>query len=150
MITPKPTSPKFDRLAVRSKNKEKYVVYNVSTGVIQLVDPQAGVKGLGVGYSGHGSFINDPSREAEAGLGPIPVGVWKMGRAVHHQNLGPAAIPLSPFGHNARGRTEFFIHGDNGRGDRSASRGCIVLPRYCRTILAGLVAQRINCLEVVP
>lgn len=84
------------------------------------------------GYSGHGEYINDPDAEAKVARGPIPRGVWKMARAFRHKNLGPLAIPLSPVGHTAYGRSEFFIHGDNNLRNRSASQGCIILPRFVR------------------
>lgn len=125
------------------------LVYSQSTGTIWLADSQDGRARLGVGYSGHGAFINRPERETEVGLGPIPRGVWKMGGAYDHPRLGPTAIPLVPFGHTAHGRTEFFIHGDNSRRDGSASRGCIILDRSTRILIAALGDRAINCLEVV-
>lgn len=67
------------------------------------------------------------------GQGPIPKGRWRLGYRQHHPRLGPAAIPLDPEeGTATKGRSGFFIHGDNGRGDRSASSGCIILPKLVR------------------
>jgi hypothetical protein len=48
-------------------------------------------------------------------------------------NTGPFTIVLEPEpGTDTCGRSAFRIHGDNSRGDRSASHGCIILPRTVR------------------
>lgn len=83
------------------------------------------------GYSGRGTGLNNPESEGKVGIGPIPRGLWAVGEAYHHPRLGPLAIPLTPQG-EVHGRSEFFIHGDNSRGDFSASSGCIVLSRSTR------------------
>ena len=43
-------------------------------------------------------------------------------------------MPLTPVGHDALGRSGFFIHGDSIKG--GASHGCIVLPRPVRLFIA--------------
>jgi len=93
-------------------------------------------KTVAMGYSGHGEGLNNPEMEAAAGVGPIPRGRWRIGPAERHPRLGPVAMPLTPDGHDAHGRTAFFIHGDNSRGDQSASHGCIILPRSVRQEIA--------------
>jgi hypothetical protein len=35
------------------------------------------------------------------------------------------------------GRSGFLIHGDNSKGNSSASNGCIILPRWARLEVAG-------------
>lgn len=80
---------------------------------------------VGTGYSGKSPYRNDPTNETRKGLGPIPRGQYAIGEAEPHPRLGPIAMPLTPIGHDACGRSAFFIHGDNARHD--ASHGCIIL-----------------------
>lgn len=113
-----------------------YFRYQVSTGRFSLFGDAGCEVAHASGYSGRGSYLNDPSGEAFVGLGPIPVGQWTIGQAISHPRLGPQAIPLYraqvPYG-----RSGFYIHGDNTRGDFSASNGCIILGRNIRdTIVA--------------
>ena len=86
------------------------------------------------GYSGSGNAINDPNQEASPRLGPIPRGQWRMEQPFNSQNTGPFAIPLTPVGHNAHGRSAFQIHGESNDGvPRNASSGCIIIsPRASR------------------
>ena len=80
------------------------------------------------GYSGKGSAKNKPDREHERDQGPIPRGTWTIGQPRDSRKVGPYAIPLTPYGHNAHGRTDFLIHGDDSNDMGNASKGCIVLP----------------------
>ena len=85
------------------------------------------------GYSGFRANANDPAKQAERGLGPIPRGNWRMVSIGDSPNTGPRTIVLEPEpGTDTCGRSAFRIHGDNARGDRSASHGCIILPRAVR------------------
>lgn len=107
--------------------------YEVETG--WLYSP-AGRK-LACGYSGRkGICRNNVAYERVAKCGPIPRGIWLMGRPVKSAAMGPLAIPLAwtTPGEIPGGRSAFFIHGDNVRGD--ASIGCIILPRDVRFVLA--------------
>ncbi len=65
-------------------------------------------------------------------VGPIPRGEWSIGDEFKHEILGPVAIRLTPVGHKAHGRDSFLIHGDNDKGDKSASNCCIILLRDLR------------------
>lgn len=121
------------------------LVYNQASGCMYLCDQDDSRCLLARGYSGHGEHINKPVSQWLVAKGPIPRGVWKIGRPIHHQRLGPVSLPLTPFGHDACGRSEFFIHGDNSRGDRSASSGCIILPRSTREAIGAL---GLRCLTV--
>lgn len=86
-----------------------------------------------VAYSGHPPAVNDPSYEKIADVGPIPAGDYTIGRAFDSEHLGPCVMPLIPWpSTNTFNRDDFFIHGDNARGNHSASKGCIVLPPYWR------------------
>ena len=95
-------------------------------------------------YSGHGDGVNNPEMEDVRGVGPIPRGRWIIGTAEKHPRLGPLAMPLHPSGHDAHGRSEFFIHGDNARGDRSASHGCIIVPRAVREDIAASADRQLD------
>lgn len=101
-----------------------------------MVDRQNVSTLIGVGYSGKGRGLNNPDAEAEIGNGPIPRGVWRIRSPVNHIRLGPVSIPLSPQG-PGHGRSGFYIHGDNRLGNRSASSGCIILPRHTRERIVG-------------
>eukprot|EP00035_Acanthoeca_spectabilis_P005371 m.112947 g.112947 ORF g.112947 m.112947 type:complete len:144 (+) comp12994_c0_seq1:851-1282(+) len=95
------------------------------------------------GYAGHGEGVNNPAMEHMTDIGPLPKGRYKV-TAIYRthddrraagfsKNLGPVVVHLEPQGgtetHN---RGHFRVHGDNSRGDRSASNGCIIMPRAVR------------------
>lgn len=46
--------------------------------------------------------------------------------------MGQDVLPLIPMGHNANGRTVFFIHGDSVARPGTASQGCVILPHDLR------------------
>lgn len=94
---------------------------------------------LARGYSGDVSHRDRTRYENLPGQGPIPRGAWKVGVPHNHPRLGPEAIPLTPYGHDALGRSEFFMHGDNAKRNFTASRGCIIVPRYARVTIGNLV-----------
>lgn len=83
-------------------------------------------------YSGAPGAVNDPARQAEHNVGPLPVGVWRMGDPVNTQKHGPFFIPLTPEpGTETFGRSAFGMHGDKKdptAPPRSASEGCVILP----------------------
>ena len=58
-------------------------------------------------------------------VGPIPPGMYMIGLSYPSRTKGPMAMNLTPFSHNALGRTLFRIHGNNTKND--ASEGCIIL-----------------------
>ncbi len=83
---------------------------------------------VGTGYSGHGDGLNNPAKESEHNVGPLPKGQYTIGQAHTHVHLGPLSMELTPSGgQNMFGRSGFFIHGDNSKMDHSASDGCIIL-----------------------
>lgn len=84
------------------------------------------------GYSGHGEGKNNPKAEAIKNVGPIPRGLYIIGEPYDSTRVGPFAIPLTPSGHDAHGRTSFLIHGDSISHPGEASKGCIVLNRTTR------------------
>lgn len=89
---------------------------------------------IGRGYSGNGRGVNNPAMQAAAGIGPIPCGLWELTELRRTgASTGPFTIVLDPApGTDTLGRSAFRIHGDNARLDRSASHGCIILPRAVR------------------
>lgn len=103
-----------------------------SSGAFHEVD-NTGDTLLGVGYAGRGIGVNSPAHDGVKSVGPLPDGIYIALRAREHQTLGPVAIPLEPSRSTAkRGRSGFYIHGDNSARNRSASSGCIILPRHIR------------------
>jgi hypothetical protein len=107
--------------------------YSQSTG--ELINP-AGSR-VGIGYSGHGIGLNNPAQQETACIGPIPRGEWQIGSFFDDPGgKGFLVTRLAPkSGTETFGRGGFMIHGDNAQGDRSASEGCIILPRILRTMV---------------
>ena len=123
------------------------LVYGQSSGAIWLADGEDSRALIGHGYSGRGSHVNKGESETILGWGPIPRGVWRVGRPVNHPRLGPKAFPLTPVGHDAFHRSDFFIHGDNRGANGTASSGCIIAGLAIRAVIEAL---QIRTLEVVP
>lgn len=99
-------------------------------------------------YSGHGAGLNNPAMEADADIGPIPAGRWRIVEWFdHYENKGPCVARLEPVGHNAHGRSGFLIHGDNQLGNNTASHGCIIAGP---TIRHAMRDSGDNQLEVKP
>jgi len=116
--------------------------YHQSTGVLEHNGQP-----VATGYSGAPGSVNNPDQEAVHNVGPIPRGAYTIGPLeAHHGHLGPNVLHLTPFGHQAHGRTRIYIHGDNSLGNRSASEGCVILPPAVRTSIGN---SRDNTLEVV-
>lgn len=81
---------------------------------------------LATGYAGYGEGKNNPAMEGKQMVGPIPKGIYSIGKSYRHPVLGPITMNLVPDKDNKMfGRSAFRIHGDNKNG--TASRGCIVL-----------------------
>jgi hypothetical protein len=58
------------------------------------------------------------------------------------------SLPLDPSpGNDMHGRSGFYIHGDNNRGDNSASTGCIILGKAIRKRIGN---SGDNTLHVIP
>lgn len=91
---------------------------------------------VAVGYSGQGAGLNNPDLENVRDYGPIPRGLYTIGKAFKHPSKGPVCMRLSPVNHNSLGRDGFLIHGDNALGNNTASEGCIILWRPIREQIA--------------
>jgi hypothetical protein len=113
--------------------------YDQSSGVIRLNGAY-----MGQGYAGTGGGRNNPDMEDRGFVGPIPRGTYDISTSYRHAVLGPVVMNLDPVAHNALGRTDFRIHGDNASND--ASEGCIVLPPNVRRLIESSADRR---LEVV-
>src|SRR6185503_12812435 len=108
-------------------------VYSQSTGQLSHVDASGKVTAVVTGYSGNGAGLNNPAYEQVRNVGPLPRGEWTIGAPFNSLNVGPYALPLTPRpGTNTYGRDLFRIHGDNARGNFSASDGCLVFDRRTR------------------
>jgi hypothetical protein len=113
-------------------------IYEQSTGKLLLSG-----KVIAEGYAGHGKGLNNPDAERERNVGPVPRGEYAIGEAFKHPTIGPVVMRLTPVGHTAHGRSGFLIHGDNRKMDRSASRGCIILPPAVRRQIAASQVKRL-------
>ena len=102
---------------------------------------------VATGYAGRGEHINSPAAEHLVGQGPPPRGIWALDPARTHKALGPYSIGMRWLTEqNGKaipgGRSGFYIHGDNARGNRTASSGCVVLPPDIRRWIEFCRARR--------
>ncbi len=124
-------------------------IYVQKTGLLALLRDTT-IERVWTGYSGHGEGLNNPDLEYVRNVGPIPSGVYLMGKPRHGGKLGAHVIPLQPVQpEKLRGRAGFFIHGDNAAADRSASHGCPIFPFLIRQQLGAAIAEGNNVLLVV-
>jgi RHS repeat-associated protein len=127
--------------------------YSQANGTLTHVDDQSGARDLvsDNGYAGHGEGVNNPDMQDVPNVGPLPRGEYRIGTMRDNRTSSGHTLRnsmrLSPASTNEmHGRSGFLIHGDNNRADRSASRGCPVLPAEARDEIA---ASGDNCLRVV-
>lgn len=105
-------------------------------------------------YSGKGHYKwqgrNNINMVSKIGVGPIPPGLYKMGKSYDNPHLGPCTINLDPIAHTITfGRSLFRIHGNNLSND--ASHGCIVVPiRGFREEIARQIELGFDVIEVIP
>lgn len=118
----------FGTLAVAA---DKEFVYAQKTGKLTLDGKLITDKG----YSGAGDGKNNPAKEKEKNVGPIPAGAYTLGKARTYKKMDNC-FDLTPVGHVAHGRTEFLIHGDDKKNPGTASQGCIILDAKTRKTIA--------------
>lgn len=107
------------------------MTYEQTTGAFRRDDGSL----IAVGYSGaRPQGVNNPAMQAVHNVGPIPQGLYSIGPPFQAVVQGPCTMRLTPVGHDALGRTDFLIHGNNA--DNNASTGCIVLPPEAREQIA--------------
>ena len=82
------------------------------------------------GYSGAADGKNDPNKECQIQVGPIPRGWYDIG--AQRDKPTPITLPLTADDpdHCDPPRSGFLIHGDNSTG--TASTGCIIMSRTTR------------------
>jgi hypothetical protein len=106
--------------------------YEQATGT--LLDGDGNV--IAHGYSGAGDGKNDPSKQDEREIGPVPQGTYTIGAPEFvntHGPHGPFVLPLAPDpGDEMFGRSGFLMHGDSVEHPGAASKGCIIMPRNVR------------------
>lgn len=109
-------------------------MWTYSQGTGKLIDTDG--RAVAVGYSGHGNGRNNCELQHVRGIGPIPQGMWVIGKPRNSKQVGPYAMDLKPVeGTETFGRSAFMIHGDNGDTILDESRGCIILRRSVRHII---------------
>ena len=107
-------------------------MWTYSQGTGALLDPSG--RKVATGYSGKGQGKNNCDMQHVRGVGPIPQGLWVIGKPHDSKAVGPFAMRLVPVpGTETFNRTAFLIHGDNR--DGTASEGCIILPRRIRNLI---------------
>lgn len=113
-------------------------IYSQSTGLLT----HNGVV-ISRGYSGKDRGKNNPAFQNVKGIGPVPVGMWKIVNKYDSKNVGPYTLTIwaadKTFNdtHDATGRGAFRIHGDSIKNPGTASKGCIILPRNIREKIWG-------------
>jgi Protein of unknown function (DUF2778) len=95
---------------------------------------------LAIGYAGgdcgaRPDGVNNPALQNVVDVGPLPVGLYRIGPPFDHGTKGPYFMSLTPDPANEMyGRSGFGIHGDliTAPGQQKASDGCIILPKLVR------------------
>ena len=99
------------------------------------------------GYSGAPEAKNDPARQAEHNVGPIPVGVYSIQDPVDTMLHGPFVLALTPDLRNQMfGRSGFFIHGPSMDPAKfgQESKGCIVIMHASREKVSEMGVNRLQ------
>lgn len=130
----------IDRLKAYYAKLTDCYTYEQSTGRFYSSDGE--IKFLM--YSGADECKNDPDAECIPFAGPIPRGLWEIGEPVNHPRLGPLAFPLTPVGHDALGRDDFWIHGPSKANPGDSSKGCIIASRDKRETIKQRKTKFIN------
>ena len=104
---------------------------------------------FGKGYAGKYGGKNNPAMQDVILTGPLPRGIYRIGDAYTHSNLGPLTMNLTPDAANAMfGRADFRIHGDSIENPGFASQGCIVLNHGFRQAIDDAAKSGDRMLEV--
>ena len=115
--------------------------YDQSTGQLRCADDNTGQQSVNEQcYSGAPGAVNDRSQQNTPHVGPIPLGDYDIGTGVGNRGTGPQSLPLTPTENNnqfpsTRDPNSFLMHGDNSRGNQSASQGCIICARNTRNTI---------------
>jgi len=108
-------------------------VYSQSTRNLTCTNDSTGQQYLSCnGYSGRGTGLNNPDAQNQSNVGPLPRGDYTVGAS--NNRRGPITRPLTPNpNNNMFGRSGFLMHCDNPAQNNTASEGCIIAPRNCRS-----------------
>ncbi|MES2367643.1 MAG: tlde1 domain-containing protein [Pseudomonadota bacterium] len=109
----------------------KHHIYEQRTGFLKISTATVQTT---IGYAGNGKGLNNPDAESLIRVGPLHVGFYDIEEPYAHQRLGPYVMNLVAW-KPLFGRSAFRIHGDNAKGDKSASEGCVVIGRAWREAL---------------
>lgn len=128
----------------------KTFTYSQSTG--HLTDEQGNV--VAVGFAGNDSRpgVNpqhipgycNPEAEAIHLIGPLPRGLYDVGKWQRYPKVGSYAAPLTQIEGESFGRNGFFIHGPSEEDPLNSSEGCIVIPHTQRMAVMKLDPDRIR------
>jgi|SRR5581483_1830285 len=103
----------------------------------ELIAPDGEVKSTAV-YSGQpGEYKNNPAFEQVHDSGTIPAGDWTITSLIEEETPhGPYVLFLAPqAGTKTYGRSGFLCHGDSVKAPGTASKGCIIAPRWLRELI---------------
>mgnify|MGYP003333853596 FL=1 len=86
------------------------------------------------GWAGHGEGKNNPEKQQIRETGPLPQGLYKVGKWQDHPRLGRMVARLEQIEGETYGRDGFFIHGPSKDPAKygQESKGCIVIPYQAR------------------
>ena|SRR5271170_7328048 len=90
-----------------------------------LYNPDGNI--VAFGYAGKGLGKNNSAMQNIEGVGPLPCGIYAIGKPIDDAVVGKFALPLIPDPENEMfGRSAFFMHGENPAHPGQSSDGCIV------------------------
>ena len=99
------------------------------------------------GYNNSGTVILPDGTEVLAQklhkIGPLPIGVYRVGEFGHHDGLGDVVASLTQIAGDGWGRDAFYIHGP-GSDYANSSEGCIVVPHAPRVQIAGMAPDTVT------
>lgn len=99
--------------------------------------------------SGCGDGLNNPAWMTMKDMGPLPIGLYKIGPAYTHPKLGPICMDLVPNRFNDMfGRSDFRIHGFAAGQPKTSSKGCICAERDTRVFISEHLAAD-NTIRVI-
>lgn len=120
--------------------------YEQRTGNILVVNGDY-VLPFASGYAGAGNGLNNPELDGVRNTGPLPSGRYSM-RIAQHPRFKAPAIALTQTEGDKKGRSGFWVHGDNGKANRSASSGCPIFNAPIRHCIAAFMEIGFDTLEV--
>ncbi len=139
---------------MKAENARTALVYRQSDGSLTDMEDRL----VGQGYSGAPGYVNKPDGQGKKDLGVTPAGTYTIGEVIvdreDARGMGPNCIKLNPDPATAeriramgRDPDTFYIHGDNGRKDQSASQGCIIMGNEYREPIRELQGAKIRVLR---